>query len=187
MWLLSKDEGDDAVDVGLDVLDALPAPRGVGVPRSGSGSAGGGGASGGWSTGEAAGSGAGEASGVVGDVSSGAVEAIGSADEGVVAAVPLVIVIGIAALLATALGFAVFGLFGVDVLMGVAVEIAFASAGGALAEKANREGWMLHAVRRTAGPMAIVLVATVGAGLMIESWAPGARTMPEAIRLLTGR
>jgi hypothetical protein len=50
------------------------------------------------------------------------------------------------------LGFA--GLFGVEVLIGVAVEIAFASAGGALALKAQREGWLGHAVRRTLGPMA---------------------------------
>ena len=42
---------------------------------------------------------------------------------------PLAIVVGIAALIATGLSLAVFGLFGVEVLLGVAVEIAFAAAG----------------------------------------------------------
>jgi len=70
------------------------------------------------------------------------------------------------------------------VLMGVAVEIAFASAGGAIALKARRDGWMSHAIRRTAGPMAVVLAASVGASLAISALLPDAKTLPDAIRLI---
>ena len=117
-------------------------------------------------------------------VASAAVEAVGSADEGAVVLVPVALVIGVAVALATVLGFAVFGLFGVEVLVGVAVEIAFASAGGALALKAQREGWLGHAVRRTIGPMAIVLAVTVLTGVAIGHWLPEARTLPQALERL---
>ena len=98
--------------------------------------------------------------------------------------VPVALVVGVAVALATVLGFAVFGLFGVDVLVGVAVEIAFASAGGALALKAQREGWLGHAVRRTIGPMAIVVAVTVVTGVAIGHWLPEARTLPQALERL---
>jgi hypothetical protein len=95
--------------------------------------------------------------------------------------VPLALAIGVALALATALGFAVFGLFGVEVLMGVAVEISFASVGGALALKAQREGWLGHAMRRTLGPMAVVMALTVLTDLAIGHWLPEARTLPQAL------
>lgn len=103
-------------------------------------------------------------------VASAAAETVGSADEGAVVLVPVALVIGVAVALATVLGFAVFGLFGVEVLIGVAVEIAFASAGGALALKTQREGWLGHAVRRTIGPMPVALAITVLTGLAIGHW-----------------
>jgi hypothetical protein len=112
------------------------------------------------------------------------VDAVGSADEGAVVVVPIALAIGVAVALASALGFAVFGLFGVEVLMGVAVEIAFASAGGALALKAQREGWLGHAVRRTIIPMAVVLALTVMTGLAIHRWLPEAKTLPQAVKTL---
>ena len=117
----------------------------------------------------------------------GAVADAADLDESAVVVVPVAVVVGAALLLATALGFAVFGLFGIDILLGVAVEIAFASAGGALALRARREGWLVHVVRRTAGPMAVVLVATVAAGLLIGHWLPEAQSLPQAVELLRGR
>ena len=115
------------------------------------------------------------------------VEGAVALDEGALVAVPLALVAAIALLLAAAMGFAVFGLFGIDILLGVAVEIAFASFGGALALRARREGWLAHVVRRTAGPMAVVLVCTVMAGLLIGHWLPEARTLPQAWQLMRGR
>jgi hypothetical protein len=70
--------------------------------------------------------------------------------------------------------------------MGVAVEIALASAGGALALKAQREGWLQHAVRRTLGPMAIVLAATVVLGVAVARWMPQATTLSQALTMLFG-
>jgi hypothetical protein len=94
------------------------------------------------------------------------------------------VVVGVAALLAGALGVAVFGLFGIEVLLGVAVEIAIASAGGALAYRARREGWLAHALSRTVGPAAIVLVLVAALGATIDHWQPQADSLPQALRAL---
>ncbi|QEI07660.1 hypothetical protein FXN63_18805 [Pigmentiphaga aceris] len=185
-YLLGKGDAWDFTDV-TSGIDVSPSGGGRAATspafRSGGGDFGGGGATAAWSEGTAS-----TSSGVfsgVGDVVSGAADALDSADEGAVVAIPLAIVIGIATLLATGMGFAVFGLFGIEVLMGVAVEIAFASAGGAIALKARRQGWMAHAIRRTAGPMAVVLLVSVLASLTISHWLPDAKTLPDAIRLIT--
>jgi hypothetical protein len=192
-WLLSRDEGwFDIEDPGFD----LPSPSSSGggsadVPvfrSGGGGDFGGGGASGSFDPLDGIGtpvSAAGDAgTSAVSEAASAVAEVVGGADEGAVVLVPVALAIGVALALATVLGFAVFGLFGVEVLLGVAVEIAFASAGGALALKAHREGWVGHAVRRTAGPVAIVLVATVLIGLAIDHWLPEAKTLPQALELL---
>ncbi len=161
-WLLSRAEadGDWPLD---DSLELVPSRRG-----------GGGGVECGDSGLEA------------GDIAQGTLELAGSADEGIVVAVPLAIVLGIAALIASALSVAVFGLFGVEVLLGVAVEIAFASAGGALAFRARREGWLLHAAGRTWRPMLILLVLVAVLGVVIDRWMPQAGSLPQAVRLLRG-
>jgi hypothetical protein len=187
-WLLSRDEGwFDGGDLSVDV----PTPSGSGGPadapvfRSGGGDFGGGGAGGSFDVpgdGLAAAADAGSSS--VGKVASAAAEVVGGADEGAVVFVPVALAVGVAVALLTVLGFAVFGLFGVEILMGVAVEIAFASAGGALAMKAQREGWLQHAVRRTAVPMVVVLAGTVFVGLAIAQWLPQARTLPQALQLM---
>lgn len=172
-WLLSRDEGSaDVPDLGSG-------------PGSSNGTAGarpfesGGG-------GDFAGGGAGASfDGSPGtDALSGTVEALGGADEGIVVVVPLALAVGAAVLLGTGLGFVVFGLFGVEVLLGVVVEIAFASVGGALAYKARREGWLLYALRRTAWPMAAVLVCALLVGLAMQRWLPAATTLPQALRML---
>jgi hypothetical protein len=90
----------------------------------------------------------------------------------------------VAALIAGALGVAVFGLFGVEVLLGVAVEIAFASASGAWAYRAQREGWLSHALRRTFWPMVLLTGLVLALGLAIDQWVPEARSLPHALQLL---
>jgi hypothetical protein len=183
-WLLSRDEAD--ADLQLDGFD-LPSP-GRGEPATGDvvsgagGDFGGGGASGSFDAGDggtAVGDMAGEAAG-------GVLEAAGSADEGIVVIVPLAVVVGVAALIAGALSVAVFGLFGVNVLLGVAVEIAFAAAGGALAFRAGREGWLQHATSRTAYPLVAILLLCVMLGAAIDHWLPQANSLPQAIRALRG-
>ena len=192
-WLLSRDEGSlDIGDPGFDLISrASDGARAADAPvflSGAGGDFGGGGAGGSFDppdvVGEAVSAAADAGSSVVGDVASATAEAVGSADEGAVVLVPIALAFGVAVALATVLGFAVFGLFGVEVLMGVAVEIAFASAGGAFALKAQREGWLRHAVRRTAGPMAIVLTVTVVTGLVIGHWLPESKTLPHALKRL---
>ena len=107
-----------------------------------------------------------------------------SADEAAIVLIPLALLLAVAAALGMLLGFAVVGLFGAEVLLGVAVELAFASLGGALAFKAQREGWLSAAVRRTAGPASAALCLLVLAGAAIDFWLPEARTLPHAVRLL---
>lgn len=177
-WLVSRDE---ASDPGLD----LPLPS---SPERAAGDAafeaGGGG--------DFAGGGAGASFDVASDAAGGAAETAGhvvgiaaSADEGAIVLVPLALAIGLALLIGSALGFAVFGLFGVEVMLGVAVEIVLASAGGALAYKAGREGWLEHAVRRTVGPFAVVLALTVLIGLVIDHSLPAANSLPQALAALS--
>jgi hypothetical protein len=172
-WLLSRHEGEVPDLGGPDGPGGGSggSARGPDFQSGGGGDFGGGGASGSFDGGE---------------VASAAAEVVGGADEGAIVLVPLALVVGAAVLLGAALGFAVFGLFGVEVLLGVAVEIAFASAGGALAFKARREGWLGHALRRTIAPMAVVLAATVATGLALAHWLPRAATLPQALKLLFG-
>ncbi|MGD9831343.1 MAG: hypothetical protein AB7U92_01190 [Piscinibacter sp.] len=160
-WLLSRGEVDG--DWPLEGADALlPSRRGGGGVECGD-------------------------SGLeAGDLAEGALEVAGAADEGALVAVPLLVVLGIAALIASGLSMAVFGLFGVEVLLGVAVEIAFAAAGGALAFRARREGWLLHATGRTWRPMLALIVVAALLGAVIDHWLPQAGSLPQAIRLLRG-
>lgn len=160
-WLLSRGEADG--DLPLDGIDALvPSRRGGGGVECGD-------------------------SGLeAGDLAEGALEVVGAADEGALVAVPLMVVLGVAMLIASGLSVAVFGLFGVEVLLGVAVEIAFAAAGGALAFRARREGWLRHATGRTWRPMLALIVVAALLGAVIDHWLPQAGSLPQAIRLLRG-
>lgn len=159
-WLLSRGQADG--DWPLDGVDALlPSRRGSGVECGDSGLE-------------------------AGDLAEGALEVAGAADEGALVAVPLMVVLGIAALIASGLSVAVFGLFGVEVLLGVAVEIAFAAAGGALAFRARREGWLLHATGRTWRPMLALIAVAALLGVAIDHWMPQAGSLPQAIRQLRG-
>jgi hypothetical protein len=176
-WLLSRDEGDvPQIDGGWS--DASPSARSNGEPSFKSGEGGDfGGAGGGGSFDAPGGDAAGEAVG-------GALEVAAAADEGVIVLLPLALVVGAALALGTVLGFVVFGLFGVEVLLAVAVELALASIGGALAFKAGREGWLQAAWRRTRGPAAAALVTLMLVGGAIDRWLPQANSLPQALKLL---
>lgn len=180
-WLLSGDRGDvgdvSPGDLG-DAADALIDAPGSVFRSGGGGDFGGGGASAGF---DGPADAIGEAVGQAVDGVGGALDA---ADEGIVAVVPLAIVVGVAVAMAVGLGLLVFGLFGVEVMLGVAVEIAFASVGSALAWRAQREGWIGHALRRTLLPMLGLSAVTAAAGWALHHWVPQAHTLPQALRLL---
>lgn len=179
-WLLSREEANlDGPDVPANSIDITDSPGSVAeLPwRSGEGGDfGGGGASGSFDPGSAV-EGASKAAGKV-------LEVAGDAEEGIVVVVPVAVVVGVAVLLAGTIGIAVLGLFGIEVLLGVAVEIAIASAGGALAYRARREGWLAHAVSRTIRPVAVILLFVVALGAAIDHWLPQADSLPQALRLL---
>jgi hypothetical protein len=162
-WLLSRETGDGGdIDAGdlVDAADQLIDAPGSVFRAGGGGDFGGGGASGDFDG------------------------ALDAADEGIVVVVPLMVVVAVAVAMAVGLGLLVFGLFGVEVLLGVAVEIAFASVGSALAWRAQREGWLSHALRRTFWPMLGLSAVIAAAGWALHHWLPQAHTVPQALRLL---
>lgn len=125
--------------------------------------------------------------GASGDFGSGALEAggelLGGLDEGAVVALPLVAVIAIASLLAGLLGAGVFVLFGVEVLLAVAVEVALAGLAGGFAWRRQREGWLLRAVAHTWRAALASLVMGVALGAAIDHWLPEAQSLPHALKL----
>jgi hypothetical protein len=176
-WLLSRDEG--------DWIDGDFSGGGSGTPRGNSpslksgegGEFGGAGGGGSFDTPSQAADGAGEVVGA-------ALEVAAGVDEGALVLVPVALVIGVALAIGTGLGFVVFGLFGVEVLLAVAVEIAIASVGGALAFKAGAEGWFGAAWRRTRTAAVVALISLLALGAAIDHWMPQARSLPHALQLM---
>ena len=107
-------------------------------------------------------------------------------DEGAVVAVPLAVVLGIVALLGGLIGAGVLMLFGVEVLLAVAVEVGLASLAGTLAYKGFMEDWLSSALRHTWRGAAVVLVLAVALGAVLDRWVPEARSLPHAAKLIRG-
>ena len=169
-----------------------PSGGQVPLPRTGGGDFGGGGASGdfGGSWAQAlprGGSSAGSESGALGDLASGAADAIGSADEGAVVVVPVVAIFLIGAALILGAGSLAMLFFGWDVLLTVAVEIAFSVATARAAVGVEREGWLSAAVRLTWKPLLGALVCAVLLGATIDHFLPHVQSLPEALRVIQGR
>ncbi len=165
------------------------------IPSGGNGS---GQASGGFSSGGGGDFGGGGATGDFADAASelgqGALQLSGKAlgaaadaDEGAVVTVPLIAVLAIIGLLAALLGTVVFMLFGVEVLMAVAIEVALASTAGGMAYRAGRTGWLGRALSRTWQGAFITLLLGVALGLAIDHWLPAADSLPQALRMLLGK
>lgn len=168
-------------DASVDLPD-IDVPRGAGPRCGGGGDFGGGGASGDF--GGVAGEGLGEG---VGDLAAGALEAAGSADEGAVVLVPVVAIFVIGAAVALGAGALARLYFGWDVLLAVAVELAFSYATARAAMGVEREGWLGAAVRLTWKPLLGALVCAVALGGAIDHFLPQANSLPDAVRLLRGR
>lgn len=165
----------------------LPVPDGGGPPSaegpsfgSGGGDFGGGGADASFDAPDVLPEGA-------GNVVEGAGSLLDGADEGALVLVPLAVVVGAVLLIAGLLGAGVFMVFGVEVLLGVAVEVALAAVAGSWAYRGFAEGWLFTALRHTwrGAIAALVLAAVLGA--VIDRWLPEARSFPHAVRLIAGR
>lgn len=111
---------------------------------------------------------------------------LGDLDEGAVVVVPLAVLVAIAALLGALLGAGVFMLFGVEVLLAVAVEVGLASLAGSLAYKGYAEDWLSSALRHTWRGGLAVLVLSVALGAVLDHWVPEARSLPHAASLIRG-
>lgn len=181
-YLLSREPG--SADL-ADVLTELPLPRpGRASPPfepGGGGDFGGGGASGDFA--ELAGDAAGELAKGAARVGG---EALGALDEGAVVVVPLVGLVAIIALLAGLLSAGILMVFGVEVLLAVAVEVALAAWAGGLAYKhrGRRDGWLARALGHTWRGALAMLVLGIALGAAIDHWLPGADSLPEALMLL---
>ena len=121
------------------------------------------------------------------DAAGGVLEAAASAEEGAVVTVPLAVVFLIACAVLLSAG-ALAGLyFGWEVLLAVAVELAFSFASARAAVRMEREGWLNAAVRLTWKPLLAALCVAVALGAMVDHYVPDARSLPQALKMLRHR
>ncbi len=176
-------------DSWADGVDPTPGLQfGEGRPdweAGGGGDFGGGGASGDWVDIEvsSAASNASEASSSWTDAVD--VVDIGGGDEGIII-VPILAVF--AGLLLAFFGFGalLWLYFGVDVLLSVAVELAFSMMTARALVQVERAGWLASAVRLTWKPLLGALVCAVALGALADWWVPDATTLREVIAHIRG-
>ncbi|MES2910721.1 MAG: hypothetical protein V4718_05005 [Pseudomonadota bacterium] len=181
-WLVNHGRGDawDFPDVtnGIDIM-----PRGGGsmqMPDMQSGMGGdfgGGGATGDFSGGSDAASG-------LGDVASGALEVAGASDEGAVVVIPVVAIFLIGTALLFGAGSLLLLFFGWEVLLTVAVELAFTYVTARATIRVVREGWVSAAVRLTWKPLLGAVACAVALGATIDHFIPAANSLPQALKLI---
>jgi hypothetical protein len=168
----------DIVD-GTDVLSRLPGGR-VPMPSLQSGQGGdfgGGGATGDFGS-------ASESSTGLGDAAGGALDALGSADEGAVVVIPVVAIFAIGVALFLGAGSLLLLFFGWEVLLAVAVELAFSYVTARATVRMVREGWMFAAVRLTWKPLIGAIACAVALGAAIDHFIPSANSLPQAVKLI---
>ena len=190
-----KDEDSHWAD-GIDLLPDICWPGGKGgggssvpLPRTGGGDFAGGGASGEFAEGLGASlsnAASGSSSSTLGDLASGAADAVAGSDEGAVVVVPVVAIFLIGAALILGAGSLAMLFFGWDVLLAVAVELAFSVATARAAMGVEREGWLGTAVRLTWKPLLGALLCAVLLGATIDHFLPQANSLPEAVRIIRG-
>lgn len=170
----------DGVNLDLPDLQGFDMPTldgSIDFGSGGGGDFGGGGASGSWTP-------DGDTAGGLAHVLDGAGSALDGLDEGAVVVVPLVVVLGLVALLAGLLGTGVFMLFGVEALLAVTVDVALASVAGSLAYKGFTEGWLGSALRHTGRGFLAAWVLSVLLGAGVDHWIPAAQSLPQALRMM---
>jgi len=176
---------------GIDLPGELPLPRppsgGGQAPASSFRSGGGGDYAGGGSSGDFAAPGADAGGTGLGELAGDALGAAAGADEGAVVVVPVVAVFLIGAAVLFGAGALVLVYFGSEALLAVAIEIAFSYASARTAVRVAREGWLGAAVRLTWKPLLGALACAVVLGIALDRFMPQAGSLPQAVRLLTGR
>lgn len=122
----------------------------------------------------------------LGDVASGALEGLGAADEGAIVVVPVVAIFVAVVALVMGAGALMWLYFGSEVLLAVAVELAFSVATARALMGAERAGWITAAVRLTWKPLLGALLCAVLLGATIDHFLPQVDSLPEAVRALQG-
>jgi hypothetical protein len=176
-----------------DVPDATPgggsSPR---TPETGSfesgqgGSYGGGGSSGSWDDGGVLPEAASSASQGI-DLPGMDLPGIDGLDEGAVVLVPVLLVFAALLLAVTGAGSLLWLVFGADLFLAVAVEVAFALLMARTLYVVEREGWLLAALRLSWKPVLGALVAAVALGALADWLFPQADTLVQVLRALRGR
>ena len=184
----SSSNSDDTGESVVDALDILYIPgrnsaNAANVFTSGrGGDFGGGGANGAWDMEPSS------DSSVMGDVVGGAFkgagEVIAGSDDGAVVVIPIVAIFIIALLFFVGLGSIAFLYFGSEVLLTVAVQLAFSYTASNAAVKIARGGWLGSALKITWKPMLGSFLCAVALGFMFDTFLPDAHTMVEVVRAL---
>jgi hypothetical protein len=179
--LLRRNENGIPDMSGLDLSGFNSGCERPALPEIRSGGAGdfaGGGASGDFS---------GSASGAadsIGDLAGAAIDAAASSDEGAVVVVPVVAIFLIGCAIFFGAGLLMLAYFGWEVLLAVAVELAFSYATARTAVRVTREGWASAAARLTWKPLAGAVVCAVVLGASIDHFIPAAHSLPQALKIL---
>ena len=182
-WLLGRGTGvvDNSVDL-VDVATSIDWPTGGAAPSrlplpssGGGGDFAGAGASGDFVAGD---------SGLLGDVAGGALEAAASADEGAIVVVPVVAIFLIGVAILFGAGALALLYFGWEVLLTVAVELAFSVSTARAFVGVEREGWLSAVVRLTWKPLLGAVVCAVLLGATLDHFMPQAQSLPEALHIL---
>jgi hypothetical protein len=174
-------DGLDGLGHVTDVLSNTPGGSGPG-PISSIQSGQGGDFGGGGATGDF--SGAAESSTGLGDAAGGALDALGSADEGAIVVIPVVAIFAIGAAVFLGAGSLLLLFFGWEVLLAVAVELAFSYVTARATVRMVREGWMFTAVRLTWKPLIGAIACAVALGAAIDYFVPAANSLPQAVKLI---
>ena len=122
----------------------------------------------------------------LGDLASGAIEVAASSDEGAIVVVPVVTIFLIGCALLFGVGTLAMLYFGWDILLTVAVEIAFSYVSARTAIRVVREGWLSAAVRLSWKPLLGAMLCAVVLGATIDYFLPTAKSLPQAIKLIKG-
>jgi len=166
----------DVADMALDAVSwrggqGMPLPRSGGSVHTSSGSG-------------DFGPGLSDAGSGLGDLASGAADAVSGADEGAVVVIPIVAIFLIGSAIVFGAGALAMLFFGWDVLLTVAVELAFSVVTARAAMGVEREGWLSAAVRLTWKPMLGAVVCAVALGFAIDHFLPHVNSLPEAVRAM---
>ncbi|WPG38018.1 hypothetical protein [Variovorax sp. EBFNA2] len=121
------------------------------------------------------------------DVASGALDAAGSADEGAIIVVPVLAIFLLCVAVVLGAGSLVLLYFSWDALLAVAIEVAFSYVSARAAVRVAREGWLMAAVRLTWKPLLGAVICAVALGALIDHFMPQVHSLPEAVRVLTGK